>query len=40
MEKLLKEYYEARSWDWETGKPRKEKLEELGLGWAVERIYS
>ncbi|MEM4675315.1 MAG: aldehyde ferredoxin oxidoreductase C-terminal domain-containing protein, partial [Nitrososphaerota archaeon] len=32
MEVLLKEYYKFRKWDWETGKPTKEKLEELGLG--------
>ncbi len=32
---MLKEYYQARGWDWETGKPRWEKLEELGLGQAI-----
>jgi aldehyde:ferredoxin oxidoreductase len=32
MDTLLKEYYEARRWDWRTGKPKKEKLVELGLG--------
>jgi aldehyde:ferredoxin oxidoreductase len=31
MDTLLKEYYEFRQWDWETGKPKKEKLIELGL---------
>ncbi|MBI4774494.1 MAG: aldehyde ferredoxin oxidoreductase family protein [Deltaproteobacteria bacterium] len=29
---LLDAYYEARGWDKTTGKPSKEKLEELGLG--------
>jgi len=28
---MLMAYYEARSWDWETGKPSQEKLMELGL---------
>ena len=27
----LKEYYNQRKWDWETGAPTKEKLEELGI---------
>jgi aldehyde:ferredoxin oxidoreductase len=27
----LKEYYKLRNWDWETGAPTKEKLEELGI---------
>jgi len=31
FEQALKEYYENREWDWETGKPKKEKLEKLGL---------
>lgn len=31
MDMLLKEYYAYRKWDWETGRPTKEKLEELGL---------
>jgi aldehyde:ferredoxin oxidoreductase len=31
MDTLLREYYEFRQWDWETGKPKKEKLIELGL---------
>lgn len=31
MDTLLKEYYEFRKWDWETGKPEKGKLLELGL---------
>jgi aldehyde:ferredoxin oxidoreductase len=31
IDTLLNEYYEFRQWDWETGKPKKEKLIELGL---------
>jgi aldehyde:ferredoxin oxidoreductase len=31
MDILLKEYYNFRKWDWNTGKPSKEKLGELGL---------
>jgi len=31
MEVLLREYYDHRQWDWETGKPEKEKLIQLGL---------
>jgi aldehyde:ferredoxin oxidoreductase len=31
VEKQLKEYYEYRNWDQETGKPKREKIEELGL---------
>ncbi|MDD5288308.1 MAG: aldehyde ferredoxin oxidoreductase family protein [Dehalococcoidales bacterium] len=31
MDVLLKEYYEYRQWDWVTGKPKKEKLIQLGL---------
>jgi len=33
---MLDEYYAARGWDIKTGMPSKEKLEELGLGEAVE----
>ncbi len=31
MAVLLKEYYDYRQWDWNTGKPEKQKLIELGL---------
>jgi len=31
LEPMLDEYYRARGWDVETGLPKKEKLEELGL---------
>jgi aldehyde:ferredoxin oxidoreductase len=40
MEAMLKEYYEKRKWDWESGKPIKEKLEELDLKDVAESIYS
>jgi len=40
MDKMLREYYEYRSWDWETGKPSKEKLLELGLNQVAEDLYS
>jgi aldehyde:ferredoxin oxidoreductase len=39
LELMLKEYYQARGWDWETGKPSREKLEELGLGWVAEELW-
>lgn len=32
FEGMLRAYYQARGWDWESGKPTKEKLSELGLG--------
>lgn len=31
MEKNLKRYYKERGWDWETGAPSQEKLDELGI---------
>jgi aldehyde:ferredoxin oxidoreductase len=31
MNKLMEAYYAYRQWDWETGKPTREKLIELGL---------
>ncbi|MFW9894656.1 MAG: aldehyde ferredoxin oxidoreductase family protein, partial [Candidatus Thorarchaeota archaeon] len=39
LEPLLDAYYEYRGWDKETGKPTKEKLKELGLGWTIDMIY-
>lgn len=39
MDLLLKEYYDFRQWDWETGRPSKEKLIELGLDQAAEDLY-
>jgi aldehyde:ferredoxin oxidoreductase len=40
LEVMLKEYYQYRGWDWETGKPGKEKLIELGLNHIAEDFYS
>jgi aldehyde:ferredoxin oxidoreductase len=31
LEPMLREYYAARDWDWNTGKPRREKLVALGM---------
>ncbi|MFX0019338.1 MAG: aldehyde ferredoxin oxidoreductase family protein [Promethearchaeota archaeon] len=31
LDENLRKYYEIRGWDWETGRPTKEKLEELGI---------
>jgi aldehyde:ferredoxin oxidoreductase len=31
LEENLKRYYNERGWDWETGAPTKEKLDELGI---------
>ncbi|MGD2125122.1 MAG: aldehyde ferredoxin oxidoreductase family protein [Desulfobacteraceae bacterium] len=39
LEVMLKEYYDYRGWDWETGRPTKEKLVELGLSQVVEEMY-
>jgi len=39
MDLMLKEYYAYRQWDWETGKPKKEKLIELGLTQAAADLY-
>jgi aldehyde:ferredoxin oxidoreductase len=35
---MLDEYYAARGWDRDTGIPTREKLEELGLGYAAEKL--
>ncbi|MCB2180087.1 aldehyde ferredoxin oxidoreductase family protein [bacterium] len=39
FEEMLRAYYQARSWDWETGFPTKEKLASLGLEFAIEDIW-
>lgn len=39
LEEMLKKYYEIRKWDWVTGKPKQEKLEELGLSF-VNTLFS
>ncbi len=36
---MLAAYYEARGWDWETGKPSREKLLELGLDEVVKDLW-
>jgi aldehyde:ferredoxin oxidoreductase len=40
MELMLKDYYNYRGWDWESGKPKKDKLMELGLERVAEDLYS
>lgn len=40
MDLLLREYYTYRNWDWETGKPAKEKLLALGLTQAAADLYA
>jgi len=39
LEAMLKEYYQYRGWDWETGRPTKDKLLELGLNQVAEDLY-
>jgi len=39
MDYLLKKYYEFRKWDWETGKPSKEILIDLGLTDVAQDLY-
>jgi len=39
MDRLLKDYYECRQWDWDTGKPKEEKLIELGLDQVAQDLY-
>ncbi len=39
LELMLKEYYQYRGWDWETGRPTREKLTELGLNSVAEDLY-
>lgn len=39
MEILLREYYASRGWDWETGKPTRQKLVELGLPEVAEELW-
>ena len=39
MDVLLREYYDSRKWDWETGKPTREKLLELSLGDAARDLW-
>ena len=39
MDLMLKEFYSVSNWDWETGKPKKEKLVELGLDFVAQDLY-
>lgn len=39
LEVMLKEYYQYRGWDWESGKPTREKLKELELHHVAEEFY-
>ena len=39
MEMLMEEYYAHRDWDWETGKPSREKLVSLGLLEVAEDLW-
>lgn len=39
LEKMLKGYYQFRGWDWETGRPTKAKLLELGLNQVAAEMY-
>jgi aldehyde:ferredoxin oxidoreductase len=40
MDILLSEYYRHRDWDWETGRPSAQKLEELGLEDVAEELWA
>ncbi|MBC8372423.1 MAG: aldehyde ferredoxin oxidoreductase, partial [Planctomycetes bacterium] len=39
LELMLREYYQAREWDWETGKPSREKLLALDMGEVAEDLW-
>ncbi|MBI3159644.1 MAG: aldehyde ferredoxin oxidoreductase family protein [Chloroflexi bacterium] len=39
FDEMLRAYYKARDWDWETGRPTPAKLHELGLGWAAGELW-
>jgi aldehyde:ferredoxin oxidoreductase len=36
--RMLDEYYEIHGWDWKTGNPRRETLEELGIGYVADDL--
>ena len=38
FDSMLKAYYKFRDWNWETGFPKAEKLEELGLSFVIEDL--
>jgi aldehyde:ferredoxin oxidoreductase len=39
MDLMLRDYYDYRKWDWDTGKPTREKLLELGLEEAARDLW-
>lgn len=39
MEMLLEEYYACRDWDWETGRPSRDKLVSLGMPEIAEELW-
>jgi len=39
MDMMLKEFYAVSQWDWDTGKPTREKLAELGLQKITQDLY-
>ncbi len=39
VDKMLEEYYAFRDWDWETGKPVRDKLVSLGLPQIAEELW-
>ena len=39
LDKMLEEYYRHRNWDWQTGKPSREKLVSLGLSSIAEELW-
>lgn len=40
LEPMLREYYAARDWDWETGKPSRAKLNALGMEEIAQDLYN
>ncbi|MCJ7541872.1 MAG: aldehyde ferredoxin oxidoreductase family protein [Desulfobacterales bacterium] len=40
MDLMLKDFYTVSQWDWDTGKPTKEKLVEMGLYQVAEDLYA
>lgn len=40
MDLMLKEFYDVSQWDWDTGKPKRSKLIELGLQKVAEDLYA
>jgi len=40
MGMMLKEFYAVSQWDWDTGKPKKEKLVQLGLESVANDLYA